>query len=132
MQFEGFRSEPYKDLVGITTWGYGHAIKKNDVVPQSITESEATALLCADLVPCETCIDDKVEVPLTQNQFDALCSFIFNLGTGAFSGSTLLKDLNAGDYASAAMQFTRWNKAGGKEVAGLTRRRIAEQQLFTE
>ena len=69
-------------------------------------------------------------MPVTQNQFDALVSFTYNLGAGNLRSSTLLKKLNAGDYAGAADEFPKWNKAGGKELAGLTRRRNAERDLF--
>ena len=72
-----------------------------------------------------------VDVPLTQYQFDALVSFVFNLGSGAFGGSTLLKKLNAGDYSAVPAQLMRWNKAGGRVLRGLTRRRQAEIDLLT-
>ncbi|MCY1305462.1 Lysozyme RrrD [compost metagenome] len=71
-----------------------------------------------------------MRVPLSQGQFDALASFVFNLGSGNLQCSTLLRKLNAKDYAGAADEFPRWNKAGGKVLAGLTRRRAAERALF--
>jgi GH24 family phage-related lysozyme (muramidase) len=73
-----------------------------------------------------------VKVTLRQNQFDALVSFVFNLGAGNFAGSTLLKMVNASDFNNAAGQFIRWNRAGGKVLTGLTRRREAEAALFLQ
>lgn len=75
-------------------------------------------------------VSDLVKVPLNQNQFDALVSFAFNLGLGNLKSSTLLKKLNASDYIGASKEFERWNRAGGKVLNGLTRRRIAERDLF--
>ncbi|WP_043632630.1 lysozyme [Chromobacterium haemolyticum] len=127
--FEGLRLKAYQDSVGIWTIGYGHT--GPDVTPgMVITQAQADALLARDLNRFESGVTRLVQVPLNQNQFDALVCFSFNLGLGALQGSTLLRLLNAGDYAGAAAQFPRWNKAGGKELPGLTRRRAAEQALF--
>ncbi|OQS41126.1 lysozyme [Chromobacterium haemolyticum] len=127
--FEGLRLKAYQDSVGVWTIGYGHT--GPDVTPgQVITQAQADALLARDLERFEAGVARLVKVPLNQNQFDALVCFSFNLGLGALQGSTLLRLLNAGDYAGAAVQFPRWNKAGGKELPGLTRRRAAEQSLF--
>lgn len=126
---EGLKLVAYKCPAGIWTNGYGHT--GPDVTPgMVITQAQADALLARDLERFEAGVARLVKVPLNQNQFDALVCFSFNLGLGALQGSTLLRLLNAGDYAGAAAQFPRWNKAGGKELPGLTRRRAAEQSLF--
>ncbi|KMN36495.1 muraminidase [Chromobacterium sp. LK1] len=126
---EGLKLVAYKCPAGIWTNGYGHT--GPDVTPgQVITQAQADALLARDLERFEAGVARLVKVPLNQNQFDALVCFSFNLGLGALQGSTLLRLLNAGDYAGAAAQFPRWNKAGGKELPGLARRRAAEQSLF--
>lgn len=128
-EFEGFEPRPYDDAVGIKTIGYGHVIRPGESFT-GLTESEATSLLCKDLEKAENAILGYVERPLSQGQFDALCSFVFNLGSGNFSKSTLLRKINAGDFAGAADEFKRWDKAGGKVLAGLTRRRLAEAEIF--
>lgn len=94
------------------------------------TESEALQMLKEDCSEAEGCVSMAVDVELSQAQFDALVSLVFNIGCGAFRGSTLLKLLNAGDYAAAQQQFGRWNKQAGKVLNGLTRRRKAEAELF--
>ncbi len=128
-EFEGFRSKPYKCPAGVDTIGYGHVIRKGESYT-SITKKEADKLLRKDLGPFERTIQDKVEVPLSQNQYDSLCSFIFNVGSGNFNSSTMLKKLNAKDYTGAANEFPRWNKAGGKIIKGLVNRRAKEKELF--
>jgi len=129
--FEGFSAVPYKDIVGVCTWGWGHARKGEESIPaEPLSESDGTKLLCSDLLSREAAVCGMVTVPLNQNQFDALVSFVFNLGERALETSTLLKTLNAGDYAGAAEQILRWNRAGGQPVPGLTRRREAERLLF--
>jgi len=127
-EFEGCRLEAYLDAVGIPTIGYGstEGVKMGD----TITQEEAEALLRRDLVRFEECVNEYVDVDLDQNQYDALVCFAYNVGCGAMRTSTLLKLLNAGDFNGAAAQFQRWNKAGKVELAGLTRRRIAERDLF--
>ena len=95
-----------------------------------ITEEQAEALLRKDIAWVEDAINTKVVVHLNQNQYDALASLIYNIGAGAFSKSTLLKMLNAGDYKGAAEQFLRWNRQKGKVLNGLTRRRQEERELF--
>ncbi|WP_019104081.1 lysozyme [Chromobacterium haemolyticum] len=126
---EGLRLKAYQDSVGVWTIGYGHT--GPDVTSALvITHDQADALLARDLEKFEAGIMRLVKVQFNQNQFDALVSFAYNLGLGALQGSTLLRLLNAGDYAGAAAQLPRWNKAGGKELPGLTRRRAAEQALF--
>lgn len=127
--FEGLALKAYKDPVGILTWGYGST--GPHVTPDKIgTKKDAEELLKKDLERFEKGVSDLVKVPLNQNQFDALVSFSFNLGLGNLKSSTLLKKLNASDYTGASKEFERWNRAGGKVLNGLTRRRIAERDLF--
>lgn len=128
-KFEGFSSRAYICPAGVLTIGYGHTgkdVHKGD----SITEEIGEDLLLDDLVWVENAINDKVKVPLTQNQYDALCSLVFNIGASAFSASTLLKLLNAKNYEAVPAQFLRWDKAKGKPIAGLTTRRMAEKNLW--
>jgi lysozyme len=128
-QFEGLRLIAYADVVGVQTIGYGHT--GPDVKPGLIiTQSQAEQLLCDDLARFESGVDKLVKVPLNANQFSALVCFSYNLGLGNLGSSTLLRLLNHGDYASAAKQFTLWDRAGGRELPGLLRRRQAEQALF--
>lgn len=126
--FESLQLKAYYCPAGVWTIGYGHTlnVKRMDV----ITEQEADCYLMQDLYQVENSINKLVRVKLTQNQYDALCSFIFNVGVGAFNKSTLLAKLNTGDYLGAANEFKRWNKAGGVIMAGLVRRRQAEEDLF--
>ena len=127
--FEGLRLEAYQCSSGVWTIGYGHT--GSDVYKgRKITLNEAETLLKQDLaVHCNN-VSSLVKVKLNQNQFDALVSFEFNIGYGAFALSTLLKLLNAGDYTGAANQFDRWVYAGGKVLAGLEKRRKKEKELF--
>ncbi|AXE31651.1 muraminidase [Chromobacterium phragmitis] len=128
-QFEGLRLAAYQDMVGVWTIGYGHTgpdVKAGLI----ITQQQADKLLAADLEKFETGVGQLVAVPLNANQFAALVSFSYNLGLGNLRSSTLLRLLNQGDFAGAAAQFSRWNRAGGQVVAGLARRRQAEQALF--
>jgi len=130
-EFEGFEAEPYICAGGKNTIGYGHVIKKGEAF-DTITEETATALLADDVEDAEGAVNDYVHVELTQNQFDALVSFVFNIGGIAFYRSTLLKKLNKGDYEGAAKQFTRWVYAGGRKLNGLIKRRQAEMELFND
>ncbi|WP_229407164.1 lysozyme [Methylobacillus flagellatus] len=114
---------------GYPTIGYGHKLGTFEDL-WTITEAEATRLLVSDLVDAESAVNRLVKVPLTQNQYDALVSFVFNVGSGAFSRSTLLKLLNAGDYQGAANQFPAWRMSGGVVMAGLVKRRANERALF--
>ncbi|MFK7888037.1 MAG: LysM peptidoglycan-binding domain-containing protein [Gammaproteobacteria bacterium] len=126
--FEGLRLNSYQDSGGVWTIGYGHT---SGVGPgQTITQAQADSFLRQDVQWAENAVRDNVDVPLTQNQFDALVSFTFNVGAGAFAGSTLLRNLNAGDYAGAQEQFGRWVNADGQRLEGLVRRRGDEAALF--
>ena len=132
-QFEGCKLTAYQDSVGVWTIGYGWT-KPVDGKPiragMTIKQETAERLLKTGLVSYENDVSRLVKVDLTQGQFDALVSFTYNLGARSLSTSTLLRKLNAGDYAGAADEFLRWNKAGGKVLNGLTRRREAERALF--
>lgn len=126
--FEGFRANAYKCPADVWTIGYGTTkdVQEGDVV----TREEAELLLEADLVEFEQAVRSNTKVELTQEMFDALVCFTYNIGPTNFRKSTLLKLLNEGKYELAAQQFQRWNKAGGKILPGLTRRRLAEKELF--
>ena len=126
--FEGRRLVAYQDSVGVWTIGYGHT--KDVWEERLIIKSTADRLLAEDLAEFEKYVDNLVEVPLTQNQFDALVAWTFNLGPTNLSESTLLKKLNAGDYDAVSSEMKRWNKAGGEVLEGLVRRRAAEAELF--
>ena len=132
-QFEGCKLTAYQDSVGVWTIGYGwtHPVDGKPIrAGMTIKQETAERLLKTGLVSYESDVSRLVKVGLTQGQFDALVSFTYNLGARSLSTSTLLRKLNAGDYAGAADEFLRWNKAGGKVMNGLTRRREAERALF--
>ena len=130
-QFEGLDLNAYQDQVGVWTIGYGHTGK--DVHPGlTITQQQADNLLMQDTQSAAAAVNRLVTVAINQDEFDALVDFVFNLGQNALAGSTLLRKLNAGDFAGAAAEFPKWCHAGGKVVAGLVRRRQAEQQLFEQ
>jgi lysozyme len=127
--FESLRLDAYMPTPNdVPTIGYGST--RGVTMGDTCTESEALQMLKEDVSEAEGCVSMAVDVDLTQHQFDALVSLVFNIGCGAFRGSTLLKLLNAGDYAAAQQQFGRWNKQAGKVLNGLTRRREAEAALF--
>lgn len=130
-EFEGLRLKAYLCPAGKWTIGYGHTGSEVKA-GMTISEDKANALLANDLTTAEAVITKEVTVPISDNQFSALVSFVFNLGAGNFSRSTLLKKLNASDIAGAAAEFPRWNKVGGKALDGLTRRRDAERALFLD
>lgn len=127
-KFEGCELEAYKCAADVWTIGYGSTkgVKEGD----SITQEEADDLLLHEMKEYEGYIHDFVSVDLNQNQFDALVSWVFNLGPTNLKASTLLKVLNAKDYEGVPAQIKRWNKAGGKVLQGLIRRREAESLLF--
>jgi GH24 family phage-related lysozyme (muramidase) len=132
-QFEGCKLTAYQDSVGVWTIGYGWTQPvdgKSIRAGMTIKQETAERLLKTGLVSYESDVSRLVKVGLTQGQFDALVSFTYNLGSRSLSTSTLLRKLNAGDYTGAADEFLRWNKAGGKVLKGLTRRREAERALF--
>lgn len=128
--FEGFSATPYKDTAGKMSIGYGHLMKFGENFDQGISPDQAEVLLAKDVSYAESCVSQYVKVDLTQNEYDALVSFTYNLGGKALAGSTLLKLLNADNFEGAANEFLRWNHVNGKVSAGITRRRQAEKDLF--
>lgn len=136
IKWEEERGKPalkaYKDQVGVWTIGYGHAYVDKFLV---ITAEQAESLLRKDLERFESAINKLVKTQLNQNQYDALCSFTFNLGEGALGASRLLKHINNQHYALATQQFSRWvfGRVDGKSVklAGLVARRKRESDLFS-
>ena len=131
--FEGCELKAYLCPAKVWTIGFGTTVYPNGVKVKkgdSCTLDQAKQFKAHDLKRFEKTVNDLVKVPLTQNQFDALVSLTYNIGTGAFEKSTLLKKLNAGDYQGAADQFTVWNKGGGKVLQGLVNRRAKEKEVF--
>ena len=126
--FEGCELKAYKCPAGVWTIGYGHI--KTAVEGMEISQSYADELLEGEVVEYEEYVHKAVKVELNQNQFDALVSWTFNLGNGNLNASTMLKVLNSGNYEEVPAQMKRWNKAGGKVLEGLIRRREAEANLF--
>lgn len=129
---EGLRLRPYLDAAGYPTIGWGHRMLHPESFPDGITEDLAEHMLLCDVDDAESAVNLLVKVPLTQGQFDALCDFTFNLGEGSLAHSTLLRDLNAGQYNAAARQLLLWDHAGAQEVEGLRKRRLAEFELWHE
>ena len=125
---EGCELEAYLDSVGIPTIAYGRI--KNVEMGDTCTQEQAEKWLEEELPEYEGYINDMVKVELEQCQFDALCSWVYNLGPNNLKESTLLKVLNEGNYSSVPAEIKRWNKAGGKVLQGLMRRREAEALLF--
>ncbi len=125
---EGFRSNAYQDEAGVWTIGYGHI--KGVKQGMTITEPEALELFHKEVKQFANGVRTLVEVPVDQNQFDALVSFAYNVGLNAFRKSTLLDRLNAGKYHAASRQFERWVYAGGKKSRGLEKRRQLEKEMF--
>lgn len=131
--FEGCKLTAYKCPAGVWTIGWGTTEPIHGILPHEgmrITQQQADTLLLSHLKSYEQAVNTSVTYPIHQNQFDALVSFTYNCGKGALKTSTLLKKLNQGDIHGAAQEFLRWNKAGGQVLAGLTRRRTAEMELF--
>tara|TARA_R100001129_G_scaffold130188_2_gene92093 strand:- start:2086 stop:2529 length:444 start_codon:yes stop_codon:yes gene_type:complete len=127
-KFEGCELEAYKCAAGVWTIGYGSTNNVNEGM--EISQERADMLLLEDVEVFEEAVNKLIEVPLEQNQFDALVSWTFNLGSTNLKNSTLLKVLNDKDYEGVPAQIKRWNKAGGKVLQGLVRRREAEALLF--
>ena len=128
-RFEGFSPIAYLCPAGYSTIGYGHLIKQNEVF-ESITLAEAEELLIKDLRKAENSVKKLIYQPLNENQFSALVSFTFNLGSGALQSSTLRQMINRGEFEDLDKQFIRWVIAGGRKLKGLLNRRIAEAELF--
>ena len=156
MQFEGIvdgdkstpNYDPYVDPIGVYTIGYGHAlfvgkellttkVHNHSRIAQTMftygmTHEEALKLINKDIAVFSKEVREYLQVTLTDNQFSALVCFAYNVGIHNFAESTLLKKVNKSDFVGAKKEFLRWNKAGGKVLAGLTRRREAEAALFSE
>jgi len=131
-QFEGCKFTSYPDpATGGDPWtiGYGHT--GSDVYPNmTITQQQAEELLMKDVQKASQAVNSKVHTDITQDEFDALVDFVFNVGAGNFAGSTLLKKINEGDMEGASHEFEKWDMAAGKHMAGLLKRRHAEAQEF--
>jgi len=142
-QWEGFENKLYKDSAGLPTIGVGHLLTRSELSSGKIfingvsvqyagglSDQQVLDLLSQDVNPAAQLVTNRVTVTLNQNQFDALTSFIFNVGGAAFVGSTVLKLLNQGQYDEVPAQLRRWNKAGGQVVQGLINRRENEIKLW--
>ena len=127
-KFEGCELEAYKCAAGVLTIGYGHTKGVTDGM--QITKAEADEMLVEELATYEGYVSDAVNNQLDQCMFDALVSWTYNLGPTNLRSSTMLKVLNAGEYDEVPAQMKRWNKASGKVLEGLIRRREAESLLF--
>ena len=133
-QWEGLKLKAYKCSAGVSTIGIGTTRYPNGLAVKmgdTITEAQAIEYFKHDIKAFEQDIARYVKVPLTQNQYDALVSFIYNVGAKAFSTSTMLKRINECEYDRAAAEFVKWSKAGGKVILGLVNRRKAERDLFS-
>jgi lysozyme len=123
---EGYREEAYQDIVGVWTIGFGTT--KNVQSGQKVDPVKALQRALSDSQQFEGALKECVHVPLHQHEYDAFISLAYNIGSGAFCRSTLVRKLNAGDYEGACSEILRWNKAGGKVVRGLVVRREAEHK----
>jgi|SRR5882724_7045125 len=144
-EWEGSRSAMYRDSAGLPTIGVGHLLTRSELTSGKIlikgqptkyslglSDRAILDLLAQDVHPVELCVKIFMGVSLNQNQFDALVSFVFNVGKGAFQGSTLLKLLNQGNYAAVPEQLRRWTRAGGQVIHGLEVRRENEIKLWNQ
>ncbi|MDD4986087.1 MAG: lysozyme [Dehalococcoidales bacterium] len=126
--FEGLFLTAYFCAAGYLTIGWGHLVKKDE--PKSITKERAEVYLSQDVQAAERAVLRLIKVPLSDAQFSALVSFVYNLGAGALQRSTLRSKLNRGEYVDASGEFRKWVWAGGKKLNGLIRRREAERRMF--
>lgn len=131
---EGVRTKPYRDCVGLWTVGVGHLIGDGKTLPpewnKTFTLEEVYAILAKDVERFERAVSRLITHPLTQNEYDALISFVFNLGAGCLQRSSLRQKLNRGDKEGAIESWLKYNKAGGKIIKGLDTRRKDEVALF--
>lgn len=133
--FEGCVLQSYRDPVGVWTLGFGHTTAAGPPEVKAgmkITKEEAEEILVRDLGKYETAVTRGLTRVPTQNQFDAMVSLCYNIGPGNFAKSSVLRHFNAGQFGSAASSFALWNKADGRVLAGLSRRRAAEASLFSK
>ena len=128
-KWEGFKDAKYQDVAGKWTIGYGHLVRSSESFNE-ISETEAEELLRRDVESAERAVLRLVNVPLTDGQFDALVSFTFNLGSGAFQRSTLRRKVNRQAHSEVPDQLMRWVWAGGRKLNGLHKRRSAESILY--
>jgi lysozyme len=128
-EYEGLRLTAYKDSGGLYTIGYGH-VGPHIRPGMRITEAQAEAFLLADLGTAEQAVSRLVKPKQTNNEFSALVSLVFNIGTGHFADSDLLKHLNSGDDDGATAEWMKWVYVAGKRSKGLVRRRAEEVSLF--
>ena len=133
-QHESLQLDPYRDPSGFPTVGYGHLLIRDADADlgqfESVTEEQALELLRQDTGDAERTVNQMVDVPLTQEQFDALVSLVFNIGPGNFQTSSLRRHLNNGDYEAAQREFPKWRKSENRILPGLVRRRAEEAELF--
>ncbi len=129
-EYEGFSATVYRDAAGLPTIGYGHLIVAGECFSQPLSETAARPLLRCDVAVAERAVAKFITAPLTQNQYDALVSFTFNLGGGVLQRSTLRRVLNRGEYDAVPREMMRYVWAGGRKLPGLIRRRAAEAGLF--
>jgi lysozyme len=130
-KYEGFSAHAYKPVPGEKFWTVGYGHYGPDVHPTThVTLSHATRLLRADVRDAERAVDRLVKVPINQNRFDALVSLCYNIGSGAFAGSTVLRELNRRHYVRAALGFGMWVRGANGRLPGLVKRRAAEARLF--
>lgn len=129
-KFEGFSPTVYLCSAGVPTIGYGHALLKGEAFPNGISEEEAETLLAKDIGKAERAVLRLTKSPLSDGEYDALVSFVYNLGAGAYQRSTLRMKVNRGEDASD--EFRKWVRAGGRVIKGLVRRREAERERYLE
>jgi len=135
--FEGFEKKAYKDAAGLWTIGWGTLLENNPVLfarfvtnGETISEQEAESILLSHIKKDTATIKQLVKINLRENELEALKSFVYNVGSGNFKKSTLLKKLNGGDKYGAADEFSKWIFAGGQKLNGLIKRREEERKLF--
>ena len=142
-EWEGYRKHIYNDAAGLPTIGVGHLLTRDELrsgkiligdeyvrYSAGLSDQQVLDLLHGDVQKFEDTVNNYVQVPLNQDQFDALVSFAFNVGGGAFRNSTLLKVLNSGNYDGVPDQFMRWSYSGGRQLPGLLSRRRHEISLW--
>lgn len=128
--FEGFAATPYRCPAGILTIGYGHAVRPGEDYSHGISEAQAMALLATDAAAAAQAVVRLIDVPLRDQQRDALVSFTFNLGAGALQRATFRRAIRRGEHEAVPAQLMRWVYAGGRVLPGLVRRRQAEGWLY--
>lgn len=128
--YEGFSAKAYRCPAGYWTIGYGHRIATHETFPENISKAEAEALLLRDVQVAEKAVRKGITIVLNENQFSALVSFVYNIGSGAFMRSTLRKQVNAGNHSAIPRELLRWVWSNGRKLPGLVKRRDAEGKLY--